>query len=149
MSGKRRQITWEVDKKGCHNCTSHCIDTDGYPLIWKDGANQHMHRVLYEEAHHVELPKEIQVRHTCDNRACINLDHLTEGTTQDNTRDRVERGRSYKPKGEMVGTSKLTEEEVRMIKKESGSQTEIAKKYGVDQSQISVIKRGKQWKHVL
>lgn len=36
------------------------------------------------------------VMHTCDNRICINPDHLTGGTFLDNNRDRTKKGRNGK-----------------------------------------------------
>ena len=41
----------------------------------------------------VELTEDDLVRHTCDNRACINPEHLIPGTAQDNTDDMISRGR--------------------------------------------------------
>ena len=45
------------------------------------------------------LPAEgMQINHTCHNRACINPEHLYEGTQTDNMRDMVEAGRSWQQK---------------------------------------------------
>ncbi len=55
-------------------------------------------------------------------------------------------------RGEMINTSKLTETQVRKIKKllRSGkyTQTEIGKMYGVTSSAIYRIDSGRNWKHV-
>lgn len=74
MPGKRKPITYVVTENGCHECTSHKPSSHGYPKLWWKGVGRHMHRVLYQEAFG-ELPGGTAVRHTCDNRLCINLDH--------------------------------------------------------------------------
>lgn len=50
------------------------------------------HRVAYELANGDADP-EAKVRHSCDNRACCNPDHLLIGTQADNHTDREVRGR--------------------------------------------------------
>jgi hypothetical protein len=40
-----------------------------------------------------EVPSGLVVRHKCDNRICCNPDHLEVGTHQDNTNDKMSRGR--------------------------------------------------------
>lgn len=53
--------------------------------------------------------------------------------------------------GENIGTSKLKNADIPIIRQmltEGITQIEIAEKYNVAQSQISLIKLGKNWKHV-
>src|SRR5882762_8955870 len=52
-----------------------------------------------------EVPKGLHVLHKCDIRACINPDHLFVGTDQDNSDDRIAKGRHHC--GERSGMSKL------------------------------------------
>jgi HNH endonuclease len=39
-----------------------------------------------------------QLNHTCDVRACVNIDHLYEGTQRENARDAIQRGRHHQTK---------------------------------------------------
>ncbi len=55
---------------------------------------QYLHRLAWE-AHNAEpIPKGMLVRHTCDNPACCNPNHLILGTDQDNVNDMFERKRN-------------------------------------------------------
>ena len=90
------------------------------------------------------------VRHTCDNPACVNPEHLLLGTMKDNTQDMMTRGRNrYKEqKGEQIGNHKLSEEDVRAIRASKKTQVQLAKEYGVTQANISSILLRKTWKHI-
>lgn len=106
------------------------------------------HQVSYE-AYNGLIPKGQVVRHTCDNPLCINPDHLILGTQADNVADREARGRRKDINGEMIGTSKLTAAQVYEIRASKLSCSKLAEIYGVDKSNISSIKTGKSWKHLL
>lgn len=84
--------------------------------------------------------------HSCDNPGCVNPAHLSWGTNGDNIADRMAKGRSYA--GERHAWTKLTEVDVRAIKQDTRSASEIGPEYGVTASNISAIRRGVSWKNV-
>lgn len=94
-----------------------------------------LHRLAYERTYG-SIPPGLDVRHKCDNRRCINPEHLELGTRADNLRDMAERGRS---------TAKLTYEQVQEIRKRyvfrcpvNGGKP-LAEEYGVTPAAISAI----------
>lgn len=143
-----REIEYAEDANGCHICTSHKKDR-GYPMITAKVAvgrrRISVARFVYLKKHG-SIPAGLVVRHTCDNAACINIDHLIEGTHTQNVEDRVRRKRSAV--GESHGRSKLTAENVRQIRLAKDSLSSVAKKYGVSRKAIQKIKSGITWKSV-
>lgn len=107
------------------------------------------HRVSWEQ-HNGPLPDGANVLHKCDTPACVNPDHLFLGTLADNARDMVRKGRNKMPdnRGERASWSKLTEADVRHIKRRVMSARAYAKRYGVSCGNISNIWLGKSWKSV-
>ncbi|CRK82989.1 HNH endonuclease signature motif containing protein [Neobacillus massiliamazoniensis] len=82
---------WSEDENGCHIWNA-CTDKDGYGKFKMDGKPMRANRVSYQQ-HKGEIPKGLIVRHTCDNPACVNPDHLILGTQKQNNDDKVERFR--------------------------------------------------------
>ena len=121
------------------------INNLGYGISWRDGKTISAHRKVYEE-HYGQIPKGLVVRHTCDNRSCVNPKHLVLGTHKQNSQDMVERNRQAK--GNKIGTSVLTDDLVRMIKSMSGSSRKLAKFFGCSATTIKDIKNNKIWKHI-
>lgn len=125
----------------------------GYGYLQHEGRQVLAHRLAYCQAHNLSL-EDIGgqvVRHKCDNPKCIEPSHLEIGTQADNMADKVKRGRVLR--GEAVGNSKLSPDQVseikRLYKKRSKNfnQYQLAKKFGVSQGQISMIVGGKRWGH--
>lgn len=93
------------------------------------------------------------VCHKCDNPPCVNPDHLFLGSLADNNADMLAKGRASGGSfpGEMAPWSKLTEDDVRIIRSEyafHGGGRKAAKRFGVTTSTISCIQRGKTWTHI-
>ena len=86
------------------------------------------------------------VRHLDGSKTNDKQDNLEWGTPQENSNDCLLHG--TRKKGEDINTAKLTEDKVRTIRKEQGTLTSIAQKYGVSFGTIGHIKQGRTWKHV-
>lgn len=101
-------------------------------------------------AHHVSwelnngpIPDGAQVLHTCDVAQCVNPEHLYLGDHAKNMEDVKVRGRGVR--GSRVTQSKLTEEQVRSIKRDPRSLRVLAREYGVTFGAISHIRAGRNW----
>lgn len=112
--------------------------------------NKKAHRVSYE-LHYGAIPKGKMVLHKCDLPSCVNPNHLWIGDQTDNMRDMAQKGRGKtKPRyGEDNPMSKLTGEQVRMIRAEYAYgnvlQKDLATKYAASKMCISRIVRGLSW----
>lgn len=133
----KNSITWVENERGCYICTSHRPGAQGYPRTTRSGKTQTLHRFLYEEKHGPLSPGEL-IRHTCDDRMCINTNHMVPGSHADNTRDKIERGRSNHLVG--AGVLKFSAAQIKEIKIATGSLRKIAKQYGVVHGTIRRIK---------
>lgn len=119
----------------------------GYGVVYFGDRPHGAHRVSHE-IHTGPIPEGLMIRHKCDNPPCVNPDHLETGTSEDNVRDAVERGRAARGTG--IASSKLDEEKVHRIRSLSGvvKQRDIAASLGVSQSAISAVITGRTWAHV-
>lgn len=137
-----RPITYSIDSNGCHNCTSHRARVNGYVAIVRDGRGTVLHRWLYIQKHG-PISADTEIRHTCDNRICINMQHLIAGTHLDNMRDMRERGRAAR--GIRCSRTKLTDEQVAAIRNDPDlNHSAVARKYGVNPSTTRRIRNGER-----
>lgn len=104
-----------------------------------------MHRLAYTEAYG-PIPHGLEVRHKCDNPRCINPEHLEVGTHQDNANDMVERKRQARREGHgRAVLSSAQVDEIIALRKSGMILREIAARYGVHLSTISLICKHKRW----
>jgi hypothetical protein len=122
----------------------------GYGAMKLGGRTARPHRAVFELVHGVRLSSDTDVCHRCDNRLCVNPDHLFAGTRADNMQDAARKGRTYKPnlRGEALTQSKLTEADVRGIRSDPRSGRALASIYGVERTTIGCIRRRETWRHV-
>ncbi len=121
-------------------------DGKGYGMVSFRSKDRRAHRVSFE-VFKGPIPTGMHVRHRCDTPSCVNPAHLTLGTAKDNAMDREARGRRD-VRGEQIGTSKLTAQQVSDIKTSSLSNKALAEKYGVKPTHIWRIRSGLSWGHV-
>ena len=93
------------------------------------------------EVYRGEIPKDRLVLHKCDNRKCVNPNHLYIGTHSDNMSDKVTRNRDPYA-GRPITHSKKFVEAIRSLYKDGHSQMAISRSLGISQSFISQVVRG-------
>lgn len=134
------------------DCINHVgSSNDGYGVLKIGRKTVRAHRAAYCKANDKSLAEiaSLVVMHSCDNRLCVNPNHLSVGTHADNCADKVNKGRQAK--GESIGVSKLTTQQVRVIKgliERGHNNAEIGRCYQVSVMCISRIRNGKTWGHV-
>lgn len=131
--------------------------------LWFCGVNEHGYGVFWngsriEKAHRFSLrayrtgPTEDQdVRHNCDNPACVNPDHLLIGLTQDNVDDMWRRKRATVQirRGTAQTQAKLNDDKAAAIRRRYATgrwtQYELADEFGVSQAIVWMVIHGKLW----
>lgn len=90
-------------------------------------------------------PDGLDICHKCDNPPCCNPKHLFAGTTSDNIKDAILKGR-LKMSGEFSPAAKLTDkqvEEIRSLSELGYSNKKLAEMYAVSSSHVCNLKVGR------
>lgn len=152
------KLFWaKVEKKesGCWEWTG-CKYPNGYGQVKRYKIRKNAiptHRYAWYLKYGKFPDNGLYVLHKCDNRICVNHNHLFEGTSQDNMDDMVKKGRHVMPDqtGKTNHHAKLNDAdviEIRQLLKEGYIQKEIGEMFGVSRGAISCIHRGKNWTHI-
>lgn len=132
-----------VVDSGCHEWQAY-IARNGYGQIGLDNKLIYTHRAAWMIAH--GDPGDRQVCHHCDNRRCVNPEHLFLGTRNDNMADMCAKGRQAR--GSRNGQAKLSETDIRAIRASTAGTCHLARVYGVAPSTISLARHGINWSHI-
>lgn len=129
---------WAENEAGCW-IWQRSLDRAGYgvfgrPSRYDPGRRVYLaHRWVYEEMIG-PIPEGLELDHLCRVPACVNPDHLEPVTRAEN----VQRG----------AVAKITAEIAQAIRDAEGSQSEIGRRYGLSQAQVSSIRLGQSWRQL-
>lgn len=118
-------------KKSIHQC--------GYGNVSIFGINLYAHVLSCMAKNKKKKEPDMFARHLCGNKICVNSEHLEFGTRSQNTIDSI--------KNDHSGV-KLSIEIAEEIRNSEEPYKDLAKKYGVSSSLISMIKNEDRWKKV-
>jgi len=126
-----------VKESGCHEWIS-TFHRDGYGKFYFRSKQEQAHRVAYK-LFVSEIPSKLWVLHKCDNRKCVNPNHLFLGDCILNVRDMDKKRR----RGTRCTLTKEQADGVLNLLNEGYSQQTIANCLGIHQTTVSRIKLGK------
>lgn len=148
-------MTLQEYLNNCKNTKNNCLEylgktrVDGYARVTFERKNWLLHRLVFILHSKNQIPNGLFVLHSCDNRCCINPDHLWLGTKRDNTLDSIKKGRHVNNSGTRNGRAKLTMSKANRIRKayKSGlfTRTELSSKFKVHTSTIQRVLSNKNW----
>lgn len=126
---------------------------EGYGAIKTNGKMQSVHRIAFIFAYKLD-PGEFLVCHHCDTRQCYNPHHLFKGTSLDNTRDMMLKGRNrgLSMTGSSHPLSVYSKSDVVAIRSEYngkyGCLKRLSDKFGGTPTAIYFIVNNKTWRHI-
>jgi hypothetical protein len=126
------------------------VNKSGYGLF---GANSTFGQLAHRWAWKLtrgHIPHGMSLCHTCDNKRCVNPNHMYPGTHQQNMRDLWER---HPPKRRGTANGRATLNPIYVgnirIRSERGeSITKLAEEFGVTKQCVAAIAKRKIWRHV-
>lgn len=146
---ERFREKYRVDSvTGCWVWMASRLGSLGYGSFEADKRTRLAHRVSVE-MHRGPIPEGQVVMHLCDNPLCVNPEHLRVGTQRENNLDTLAKGRgSFIRRGSQVFQAKLLPDQVRAIRAmlaEGVSQSEVARRFDVSNSNVNSIALGRTW----
>lgn len=147
----------QSSRDGCWPWLGYAGDRGYGVYAYAKGSKKRSHRIAYELATG-PIPDGMIVCHSCDNPRCCNPAHLWLGTDADNNADRQAKGRTVspfgegytgnRPRGETHGSARLTEDQAREILARPEHNALLAREYGVSETCVGRLRRGKTWPHL-
>jgi hypothetical protein len=147
---------WKLSSNGCWEwigVANRYGNFSSQAMGFRDGISAHRASWIL---HKGPIPRSMFVLHRCDNKQCVNPEHLFLGTQSDNMKDKFLKGRQspHLPPvltGQNNKSAKLCEEDVRRMRELRNSGltfVELGKQFGVSNTTAHRIVTGANWKHV-
>ena len=152
-NAQRLQRFWDKVEKtqDCWVWKGHCLKTKWpYGQFWLgNGIHAHIYAHRFSALLHFGDIADKVVCHKCDNPKCVNPQHLFLGTMKDNMMDMYNKGRNVHHKGSVNHNSKLNENDVKIIRKNTDlSVKQLSEKFGVHEDTIRKVIKKENWKHI-
>lgn len=121
--------------------------TQGYPVAntGEHATATRLNRVILRLKLGRDLRPGAFACHTCDNRTCLNPDHIYEGSTSQNGLDAWQNPNRRRHFPEF---RRLSDEEARAILESSESSRTLGAKFGVSHRTVQKIRNGERYKNV-
>lgn len=133
----RKADTNGLDPESCWNWTG-AGKGNGYGHTSRGPAHRRSYELMVGP-----IPSGMDVCHKCDNRSCVNPDHLFVGTRSENMADMVAKGRGAGGRRKHLKESQVQEIQRRL---HAGvSQAEIARTMNVHRGAVSKINLGESY----
>lgn len=136
----------EVEKSdGCWLWRS--AHTRRYGQVTVGGVSYSAHRYAWMTTYG-PIPDGMLVCHHCDTTNCVRPEHLFIGTQHDNVQDMLSKGRGAPARGEKAGNARLTEVQVREIRRlhhYGVRPASLGRVTGVSEATIRHIVKGHTW----
>jgi hypothetical protein len=131
-----------VKTDGCWEWIGY-INKKGYGSFsfWGNRTTYFAHRLSYV-FYRGEIPIGMMICHSCNNRRCVNPEHLYAGTALQNSRDAVLLGNQAKK----LNPEKVLE--IRKMRSDGVKLKDIMKKFLIGETSLLKILNGKSWKYV-
>lgn len=118
----------------------------GYGLAVVGGVQKTASRWMCMLAHGEPVPPRTYAAHNCGNPLCVNPGHLRWATHKENMDDKLIHGTENI--GTRNGKTKITEDDVRVIRAAPPILKPLMERYGMSRHGIAKIRSGKRWSHV-
>lgn len=121
----------------------------GYSYMGWNGEMYRAHRLMCILAHGEPSNQKLEASHSCHKPACINPNHLSWKTHQENIRDKIANG-TISQANRYGNKGKLKPHEVRMVRNLEGKKTqvEIGRIVGLSESAIRAICKRRTYSQV-